>query len=189
MQTTLLDVSPIQAARRFAAFAIVLSLAAGVEAAKTVVETNDWEDLAVSSRNRAPARTYSMPLANEAAALTDALEPETPYRLSLNGIWKISWAGNPDLRVKDFWRTDFSDADWFTIDVPSCVELRGFGSPGYVNIRYPHKFDWPRIRDRPGRRTTTPSRPTDARSPCRPPGRGARSTFASTASTPPTTYG
>ena len=148
MQTTLLDVSPIQAARRFAAFAIVLSLAAGVEAAKTVVETNDWEDLAVSSRNRAPARTYSMPLANEAAALTDALEPETPYRLSLNGIWKISWAGNPDLRVKDFWRTDFSDADWFTIDVPSCVELRGFGSPGYVNIRYPHKFDWPRIRDR-----------------------------------------
>ena len=148
MQTTLLDVSPIQAARRFAAFAIVLSLAAGVEAAKTVVETNDWEDLAVSSRNRAPARTYSMPLANEAAALTDALEPETPYRLSLNGIWKISWAGNPDLRVKDFWRTDFSDADWFTIDVPSCVELRGFGSPGYVNVRYPHKMEWPLIRDR-----------------------------------------
>ena len=111
-------------------------------------EPNDWENLAVNSRNREPARTYSMPLAGEDAAFTDALEPESPYKVSLNGIWKISWAGNPDLRVKDFWRTDFSDTDWFTIDVPSCVELRGFGSPGYVNVRYPHKMEWPFIKDR-----------------------------------------
>ena len=111
-------------------------------------EPNDWENLAVNSRNREPARTYSMPLASEDAAFTDALEPESPYKVSLNGIWKISWAGNPDLRVKDFWRTDFSDTDWFTIDVPSCVELRGFGSPGYVNVRYPHKMEWPFIKDR-----------------------------------------
>ena len=111
-------------------------------------QTNDWENLAVNSRNREPARAYAMPLANEAAAFTDALEPETPYKMSLNGIWKISWAGNPNLRVKDFYRMDFSDADWFTIDVPSCVELRGFGSPGYTNQRYPHKMEWPFIKDR-----------------------------------------
>ena len=111
-------------------------------------ETNDWENLAVNSRNREPARAYAMPLANEAAAFTDALEPETPYKVSLNGVWKISWAGNPELRVKDFYRPDFSDADWFTIDVPSCVELRGFGSPGYTNQRYPHKMEWPFIKDR-----------------------------------------
>ena len=111
-------------------------------------QPNDWENLAVNSRNREPARTYSMPLASESAAFTDALEPESPYRMSLNGVWKISWAGNPDLRVRDFFRTDFSDADWLTIDVPSCVEMRGFGSPGYVNVRYPHKMEWPFIRDR-----------------------------------------
>ena len=109
---------------------------------------NDWENLAVNSINREPPRTYSMPLASEQAAFTDALEPETPFKVSLNGIWKISWAGNPELRVKDFYRTDFSDADWFTIDVPSCVEMRGFGSPGYVNVRYPHKLEWPFIKDR-----------------------------------------
>ena len=111
-------------------------------------QTNDWENLSVNSINREPARTYSMPLADEAAAFTDAIEPETPYKISLNGIWKFSWAGNPDLRAKDFYRADFSDADWLDMDVPSCVELRGFGTPGYVNIRYPHKLDWPRIRDR-----------------------------------------
>ena len=128
----------------------VFSCALAVLSSVTLLaaQTNDWENLAVNSRNREPARTYSMPLADEAAAFTDALDPETPYKMSLNGIWKISWVGNPDLRVKDFYRTDFSDADWFAIDVPSCVELRGFGSPGYVNVRYPHKMEWPLIRDR-----------------------------------------
>ena len=109
---------------------------------------NDWENLAVNSINREPARVYTMPLASEDAAFTDALKPESPYLKSLNGTWKISWAGNPDLRIKDFYRVDYSDADWFTIDVPSCVEMRGFGSPGYVNVRYPHKMEWPFIKDR-----------------------------------------
>ena len=98
----------------------------------------EWEDPSVNSINRLPARTYAMPLADEAAALTDALEPETPYRMSLNGTWKLSWAGNPDLRVKGFEQVGFDDSDWFDIEVPSCVELSGFGSPGYTNSRYPH---------------------------------------------------
>ncbi|MBQ0032194.1 MAG: DUF4981 domain-containing protein [bacterium] len=115
---------------------------------------SEWEDLSVNSVNRLPARTYSMPLADESAALTDALEPETPYKMSLNGTWRISWAGNPDLRVKDFWKVGFDDSNWFEIDVPSCVELRGFGSPGYTNVRYPYAYDpkadstKPTIRDR-----------------------------------------
>ena len=123
-------------------------LGSAIVASLCGAQPNDWENLSVNSINREPARTYSMPLASEAAAFTDAIEPETPYKMSLNGIWKISWAGNPDLRVKDFYRTDCSDADWLTIDVPSCVEMRGFGSPGYVNVRYPHKMEWPFIKDR-----------------------------------------
>ena len=126
------------------AFACLIASAA----AAPLGAANDWENLEVNSINREPPRTYSMPLASEEAALADALEPETPYKMSLNGTWKISWAGSPDLRVKDFYRVDYPDADWFTIDVPSCVEMRGFGSPGYTNQRYPHKMDWPRILDR-----------------------------------------
>jgi len=123
-------------------------LALGAQAA------NEWEDLQVNSINRLPARTYAMPLASEVDALTDALEPETPYKKSLNGLWKISWAGNPDLRAKDFWKAGFDDSSWFEIDVPSCVEMRGFGSPGYTNVPYPHAWDpkrdiaAPTIRDR-----------------------------------------
>ena len=116
--------------------------------------TPEWENPFANSINRLPARTYSMPLAEEKAAFTDAIEPETPFKMSLNGDWKFSWAGNPELRAKDFWKADFDDSDWFTIDVPCCVETRGFGVPGYTNVRYPHAWDpkrdiaAPTIRDR-----------------------------------------
>ena len=126
--------------KRIVASLATVALTVGAAVAEDASAKPEWENLAVNSVNRLPARTYAMPLANEQAALTDALEFETPYAKSLNGIWKISWAGNPDLRVKDFWKADFNDADWFTVDVPSCVELRGFGSPGYTNIRYPHAW-------------------------------------------------
>jgi len=102
-------------------------------------EVNDWENPEVNSINRLSARTYAMPLADEQAAFSDALEPETPYKMSLNGDWRFSWVGDPARRPLDFWKTDFDDADWATIDVPSCVEMRGYGSPIYTNIRYPHK--------------------------------------------------
>ena len=127
-----------------------MTLAAGLLCGLSAIaaETPDWENLAVNSINRMPARTYSMPLASEQAAFTDAIEPTTPYKRLLNGTWRFSWAGDPALRVKDFWKTDFKDADWHTIDVPCCVETRGFGSPGYTNVRYPHAMAWPKILDR-----------------------------------------
>ncbi len=129
-------------------------LSAALSALALSAAPNDWENTAVNSINREPARAYSMPLADAKAALTDDLEPSTPYRLSLNGNWKFNWCGDPRLRPLDFWKTDFDDSSWFTIDVPSCVEMRGFGSPGYTNVRYPHAWDpkrdvhAPTIRDR-----------------------------------------
>lgn len=95
------------------------------------------QDPQVNSINRNPARAYSMPLASVSDALTDAVEPATPYVLSLNGEWQISWSGDPARRAKS----------WQTIDVPSCVETRGFGAPGYTNVTYPHKPEPPYIRD------------------------------------------
>lgn len=63
---------------------VVVAFAFGVRGA----EKNDWETPEVNSINRLPPRTYAMPLAAEKDALTDALEPETPYAVSLNGACK-----------------------------------------------------------------------------------------------------
>ena len=118
-------------------------------------EVNDWEKPAGNSLNRLPARTWTVPFADDSSALSDDLVPESPYLVSLNGDWKIKWVGDPARRPLDFWKTDFDDADWATIDVPSCVEMRGYGSPIYTNVRYPHKNasnpkdkDFARILDR-----------------------------------------
>ena len=98
---------------------------------------SEIQDPQVNSINREPARAYSMPLAGVSAALTDEIEPVTPYVKSLNGEWKISWSGDPARRSSSVQ----------TIDVPSCVEMRGFGAPGYTNVTYPHKPQPPYIRD------------------------------------------
>ena len=95
---------------------------------------NDWENPSVNSINRLPSRTFARPLASAAAALTDALEPESPWVQSLNGQWKFHWCGDPAQRPEDFWQLDFDDARWPEIDVPSCVEMRGYGRPIYTNV-------------------------------------------------------
>ena len=115
--------------------AVVALAACGASSA----DVEDWANPEVNSINRLPARTYSVPLADEKAAFTDVLEPETPYRMSLDGDWKFRWVGDPARRPLDFWKTDFDDSGWVTIDVPSCVEMRGYGIPIYTNIKYPHK--------------------------------------------------
>lgn len=108
---------------------------------------DELENPTVNSINRAPARAYSMPLADIGAVFTDALEPETPFTKSLNGIWKVSWTGDPSNRPLDFWKSDFDDSQWETIDVPSCAEMRGFGSPVYTNAVYPFLRRPPVVRD------------------------------------------
>ena len=109
--------------------------------------TPEWEDPAVNSINRLPARTYTVPLADESAALTDELEFPSPYVMSLNGEWRFRWTGDPARRPQGFETLDFDDSGWGVIDVPSCVEMRGYGAPIYTNNRYPHKKAPPKILD------------------------------------------
>lgn len=140
--------------RQMHVVALVAACCVSFGVSAEISERPEWEDLSVNSMNRLPARTYTVPLFAEDDALSDDLEPTTPFKMSLNGVWKFNWAGNPGLRVVDFYRVDYDDSAWFNIDVPCCVEMRGFGSPGYTNVDYPHAWDpkidikSPTIRDR-----------------------------------------
>ena len=106
----------------------------------------DWENELVTERNRLPSRAYSFPLARAEDAFTADL-PTTPFVKSLNGKWKYRWCGSPRQRVPEFFRADYDDSSWYSIDVPSCVEMKGFGRTGYVNIVYPHQNNPPFIGD------------------------------------------
>ena len=113
---------------------------------KVQTGNRDWENECVTERNRESARAVGFPLARVEDAFTED-EPQTPFVRSLNGKWKFSWAGSPTLRPLDFFLADYDDSDWLTIDVPSCVEMKGFGAPGYTNIIYPHMNKPPYIGD------------------------------------------
>ena len=124
---------------------LVLAVAAAFGSlAAFAAEPADWENPLVNSRNREPMRAYSAPLASVADALAEG-EPRSPYVRSLDGLWRCRWCGSPEQRPAGFEQVGFDDANWETIDVPSCVETRGFGSPTYVNVRYPYKMDPPRV--------------------------------------------
>lgn len=110
---------------------------AAVRAKRAKDNAPEWANELVNYVNVEPARAYSFPLGSVDAALTREL-PETPYVKSLDGVWKYNWCGAPDLRPRDFFCLGFDDSKWYDIEVPSCVEMKGFGVPIYRNIVYPH---------------------------------------------------
>jgi beta-galactosidase len=64
---------------------------------------------------------------------------QSPWYQSLNGDWKFHGSLRPADRPLEFCRTDFNDASWRSIPVPSSWQLHGFDIPIYSNINYP----WP----------------------------------------------
>lgn len=57
------------------------------------------------------------------------------YR-SLDGPWRFHWVPNADLRPTDFFRADFDDRAWHSLNVPAVWQLNGYGDPQYVNSGY-----------------------------------------------------
>ena len=56
---------------------------------------------------------------------------------SLNGTWKFSYAENPEMREKDFYREEYLVESFDEIQVPGHIQLQGYGKCQYVNIMYP----------------------------------------------------
>ena len=64
-------------------------------------------------------------------------EAPMPLRQSLNGTWLFSYAPNPSLRVKDFYKADFDCAGFSPIQVPGHIQLQGYDTMMYINTQYP----------------------------------------------------
>ncbi|MFF3482749.1 glycoside hydrolase family 2 TIM barrel-domain containing protein [Streptomyces sp. NPDC002701] len=84
-----------------------------------------------------PPHTTLTPYADVAQALAGD-RTRSPYRMSLDGMWKFAYADRPDDRDTDFHRTDVDDSSWDTVPVPSVWQLHGYDFPIYINITYPY---------------------------------------------------
>lgn len=56
------------------------------------------------------------------------------FFLSLNGRWKFHYSDTPEGTPAEFFREDFNDKKWDTINVPSNWEMQGYGDPLFRNI-------------------------------------------------------
>lgn len=116
-------------------------------------EVNDWENEKVYAVNKESGHASYMPYASTEEMRADSerykypwLSPNSSRFLSLNGTWKLNWVDDPSLRPQEDFYADNADVSaWDEITVPSCVEMKGYGDPWYINVDYPFADNPPYI--------------------------------------------
>ena len=115
---------------------------------------NEWKDPQRYSLNKEMPRNWFFSFADRQSALK-VLPENSAYWQSLDGTWKFNWVQTPEERPVDFYRNDFDVSCWDDIEVPSNWQIAGlqkdgsrkYGTPIYVNVRYPFFYkvavgDW-----------------------------------------------
>jgi beta-galactosidase len=113
---------------------VVLQCAAATRAADA--QERDWENQAVFSRNKEKTHAIMTPVTTAEEAKTSTYG-KSPRIQSLNGMWKFNWVPTPESRPTDFYKDSYDCSQWAEIKVPSNWEMKGYGTPLYVNITYP----------------------------------------------------
>lgn len=94
----------------------------------------DWNNIDIIGINKEAPHIVALPYDN----VTQCMNGETsPWKASLNGHWWFHRASKPDDRPVDFYRTDYDIDGWDRIEVPSNWQMKGYGKPMYLNVRYP----------------------------------------------------
>ena len=121
--------------------------------AENVPVANYWEDETIFGENKENGHAAYIPYASVAKMAADEryaypwLEPVGAEFLSLNGVWNLNWVEKVDDRPGEdaFWGDGVDVSAWDTISVPSCLEMKGYGDPMYINVNYPFENNPPKI--------------------------------------------
>jgi len=128
--------------------AAVVALSALASHVQVHAQSPDWENPGVIGRNKAPARSTSLPYPSAASALKATCDA-SPFHLSLNGKWRFNWSPKPSKRPVGFHKPSFDVSSWKEIAVPSNWQMQGYGVPIYCNQPYSFKKDPPRVTGTP----------------------------------------
>ncbi|HWV24759.1 MAG TPA: glycoside hydrolase family 2 TIM barrel-domain containing protein [Thermomicrobiales bacterium] len=114
----------------------------------TISPLPDWENPAVTHRNRESPRPLLIPYVDDASARTgDRIR--SPWYRCLNGEWRFHYAATVGEIPVDARDRDADDLWWDTIPVPSVWQMHRYGTPNYTNVRYPFPVDPPHVPDHP----------------------------------------
>lgn len=90
-------------------------------------------------------RSYFIPYENREQADAVTMKDKryrSPRVTCLNGDWDFRFYADPSELPSEL---DTDEADFDTIDVPSCIQFRGYDRPFYVNARYQFPYNPPEI--------------------------------------------
>ena len=107
---------------------------------REIVARQDWQTQAITSVNRLPAHTPLFSWRSETDARAGL---PSPSRILLDGDWRFSFFGAPELVPEEWLNEDLPDST--LIRVPGNWQLQGFDRPIYTNIKYPFPCDPPRV--------------------------------------------
>jgi len=116
----------------------------GSSFADDMKKVNDWENPHVIGINKEAPHATLIPYKTESEAVTCDIEASSFYK-SLNGTWKFFWSSNPEQAPDDFYQTNYIVSHWDDIPIPSNWQLQGYGTPIYLNVRYPFEKNPPFI--------------------------------------------
>lgn len=106
----------------------------------------DWQNPEILQRGREPARSDFFIYQDRQTALSGQRGQSVYYR-PLNGIWAFKWHQSPAEWTEKMVETDYDDASWDRIPVPSNWQMLGYGRPQYTNVNYPFPYDPPYVPD------------------------------------------
>ena len=107
------------------------------------LQGNDWENMAIFGINREKGHVTFTSYPSVEVMQADSsyrrqwLRPDSPDYKLLNGTWKFNWSRQPSERPADFHKTSYDVSGWDDIEVPSCWDMKGYGTPIYTNVAYP----------------------------------------------------
>ncbi len=71
------------------------------------------------------------------ADVNEVIEKKSSLVQSLDGEWEFAYSVNAKSRPVNFYRDDFKDVEFDTIQVPGHIELAGYDKIHYINTMYP----------------------------------------------------
>ncbi|WP_040282492.1 glycoside hydrolase family 2 TIM barrel-domain containing protein [Tessaracoccus massiliensis] len=105
-------------------------------------DPRDWENQALTGRNRLPARAYFFGYANPDDAATRDRTRSRGF-VSLSGPWQFRLFDGP-LRVPAAFLAEYH-GDWDEVTVPHMWQVDGYGHLQYTDEGYPFPIEQPRV--------------------------------------------
>lgn len=109
---------------------------------KLSAQSTDWQNQGIFAINKLPARATSYSFKDEVSARQG--DRQKSRMLSLNGEWYFNFSERQEDKPEDFYKSN-DYKSWEKIQVPSCWEMKGYGTPIYTNSTYPFSPNPPYI--------------------------------------------